>query len=434
MIRLELLVISILLSCTLSCAGNKKSGSEKPQGKELDFNKIFRISGKSEAIIQKDIDLSGGVCKIPNGVTLRLYGGIVRNGTLVGADTRVYYSGKAFENVTIKGTWNVDTIRSSMFNDLNKVNSLKNVFALCSPRVNNTLIIAEGDYWVAVKKNGEICLPLCSNTELVLKGTIRLKPNEFRRNDIIRATGSNITIRGKGKIIGDKDEHLGTDGQWGMGIRFHDAHHSSVKDLIISNCWGDCIYVGGNSTDVEIQDCKLNNARRQGISVTKADCVTIKDCLITNVGGSNPQYAVDIEPNVGDTVDHIRIENIEVRDCEGGLLVTKGKKSIAQKTIGSVEIRNCIVSAKSKYPIRLNKATNATIENCVVYSTNSTTAITSTDINDLVVCNNTIYVKKELLPTIKNSIKKIAGKTVPETIELIRVRKQEINDNKIIEQ
>ena len=50
MIRLELLVISILLSCTLSCAGNKKSGSEKPQGKELDFNKIFRISGKSEAI------------------------------------------------------------------------------------------------------------------------------------------------------------------------------------------------------------------------------------------------------------------------------------------------------------------------------------------------------------------------------------------------
>ena len=156
--------------------------------------------------------------------------------------------------------------------------------------------------------------------------------------------------------------------------------------------------------------------------------------MITNVGGSNPQYAVDIEPNVGDTVDHIRIENIEVRDCEGGLLVTKGKKSIAQKTIGSVEIRNCIVSAKSKYPIRLNKATNATIENCVVYSTNSTTAITSTDINDLVVCNNTIYVKKELLPTIKNSIKKIAGKTVPETIELIRVRKQEINDNKIIEQ
>lgn len=433
--RMRTILFSVLtlFSCLVSCAEGKNSGTT-PQNNQIDFNDIFRISKKSEVVIQNDVDLGGRICKVPKGIKLRFAGGVVKNGTLVGAKTKILYSDKAFDKVTIKGTWRVDTIRSTIFKDLRGENSLKNVFALCSPDVKNTLIITKGDHSVSVKKNGEICLLLCANTELVLDGTIRLIPNNFRRCDIIRATGSNITISGNGRIIGDKDEHLGTDGQWGMGIRFHDAHQSIVKDLNISNCWGDCIYVGGNSTDIVIQNCKLDNSRRQGISVTKADDVTIKDCVITNVGGSNPQYAIDIEPNAGDTVDHIKIENVIVRDCEGGLLVTKGKKNLDKKTIGTVDIRNCTVSAKSKYPIRLNKAVNASIENCIVYSTNGKTAITSTDIDNLVVCNNTIYVNKQFISSLKNGIKKIVGKDVPQPFGQIRVKKQRMENNRIIEQ
>jgi parallel beta-helix repeat protein len=283
------------------------------------------------------------------------------------------------------------------------------------------------------QKNADVCLAVPSNSTLIINGTVRLKPNYYPRCDIIRAKGNNIKISGSGSIVGDKHTHLGTDGEWGMGIRFHGAINSSVRDLTIKDCWGDCIYVGGNSKNVLIEKCKLDHGRRQGISVTKADSVTIKNCKISNVGGTNPQYAIDLEPNPNDTVNHILIENVEVANCEGGFMATIGKKNVEKKNIGKVQIKNCNVSALSNYPIRMTSCESLSVEDCIINAKNENSAIFTKNTRSVVVRNNLINVKQEILLSVKNTVKEVIGKKGFVPINVIQAEKQEIRDNKIVE-
>ena len=175
---------------------------------------------------------------------------------------------------------------------------------------NGTLVISKGDYLLRVKKEKGTCLIVGDNTELVIDGTLRLSPNGFKSYDMIRVVGSNVKIRGKGKILGDRFKHLGNEGEWGMGINFQNASHATLSGLTIKDCWGDCVYVGKKSTDILIKDCLLDNSRRQGVSVTFADSVTIRNCKITNISGTYPQYGIDIEPNKKCSVDNVLIENV----------------------------------------------------------------------------------------------------------------------------
>ena len=176
---------------------------------------------------------------------------------------------------------------------------------------NGTLVIAEGSYRLQVKKEGGACLRIGDNTEVVINGRLALAPNCFKSCDMIRIVGSHVKIHGKGCVMGDRLTHTGSEGEWGMGINFQRASHATLSGLTIKDCWGDCVYVGKKSTDILIKDCLLDNSRRQGVSVTFADSVTIRNCKITNISGTYPQYGIDIEPNKKCSVDNVLIENVE---------------------------------------------------------------------------------------------------------------------------
>lgn len=384
-------------------------------------------------VVSKDVDLHGAIINLPEGFTLEIKDCKIMNGTLVGNQTKVSCSGKVFDHVHLNGTWNVSEIRTSMFVDLSYENALKDVLALAHPNVQNTIVIEKGDYQVTAHKNADVCLIVPSNSTLIIQGSIRLQPNAFQRCDIVRAKGNNIIISGNGSIIGDKHTHLGTTGEWGMGLRFHRAINASVSGLTIKDCWGDCIYVGGNSKNVLIDKCILDHGRRQGISVTKADSVTIKNCKISNVSGTKPEYAIDLEPNANDTVNHILIENVEVADCEGGFLATIGKKNVEKKNIGKVQIRNCKISARSGYPIGMKSCESLTVEDCIINTKNENSAIYTKNTRSVVVRNNVINVKKEILLSVKNTVKEVVGKKNFVPINVIRAEKQEIKNNKIVE-
>lgn len=393
---------------------------------------IGKIKNKN-IVVTTDVNLNGSVVNLPQGYTLDIKNGKIKNGTLVGNQTKVLCSDKVFDHVHFKGIWIVPEISTSMFVDLSYYNSLKDVLALAHPTVKNTIIIEKGDYQVAARKNADVCLAIPSNTSLIINGTIRLKPNNYQRCDIVRVKGNNIKISGNGCIVGDKHTHLGTEGEWGMGIRFHGATNSSVRDLTIKDCWGDCIYVGGNSNNILIEKCKLDHGRRQGVSVTKADGVAIRNCRISNVSGTSPEYAIDLEPNANNNVDNIEIENVEVVNCEGGFLATIGKKNVEKKRIGKISIRNCKLNALSKYPLLMKNCEYVSIENCTINATNEKAAICSSDVHSLVVKDNTINVEKSLANNLKNAVKKVVRKNVQQSIEVIRVRQQDIRNNRIIE-
>lgn len=398
----------------------------------LSYTKLGRVVG-NEVVVEHDVDLEGKTCKLPKGFLLRIQNGIIKNGILLGNQTKLSCKSIAFENISIKGSWNVPWISTSFFADLGKVNSLKNVFALANPDVKNTIIIEKGEYLVKAFKDADVCLSLTDNTDLFLYGTIRIASNNFKRYNILQAGGNNISIDGKGTIIGDRNSHKGLEGEWGMGVNVRGAKNVTIKNLTIRECWGDCIYIGGNSKNTRIEDCILDNSRRQGISITKADGVDIRNCTISNIHGTNPQYAIDVEPNENCIVDHILIDNIDVINCEGGIRATVGKKGIGNARIGRVEILNCHVSAKSRFPIHLNRCEQGIVKGCVIDTSNDNPALFAAYVDGLIAENNTVNVEKQILPSIKNVVNEIVGKGKYTTIRLVKTSSKNVKDNKIIE-
>ena len=382
-------------------------------GDTISYTRLGHVDGTS-LIVDKDVNMHGGLTKLPMGITLHFKGGMICNGALEGCDTEIEGRGTIFDKVKIKGCWNVPKISTKMFADLSYVNALRDVVALASPKVKNSITIEEGDYWMKSEKKGDVGLLLCSHTELVLKGTIRLVPNGYKSYYIVRAKGENVRIGGGGAIIGDKPTHTGTTGEWGMGIDLRGTVNATIKGLTIKDCWGDCIYVSGRSKNVLIEGCTLDNGRRQGISVTNADGVTIRDCVISNVSGTNPQFAIDIEPNRRDSVNDIHIENVTVRNCEGGILVTRGKPQDGAKTpwIGAVSITNCQVASKSKRPVSIKRCEEVKIEKCSLNAQNGRSAIFVTETEKAIVRNNKVSIDGNIIKKVINNAKNIVSKNV----------------------
>ena len=386
-------------------------------------------------IIDKDVDLKDNVCKIPHNKTLVFKGGIIKNGILHGNMTKIECKGKAFDKVTIKGIWDVPEISTKLFANLNYENSLRDVVALANPKVKNRIVIEKGEYIVRAKEKGKVCVPLCSNSELILKGTIRLEPNNYKHYYIIQAKGENINIKGDGTIIGDKRTHTGTEGEWGMGVDLRGAINTTVTGLKIKDCWGDCIYVGGNSRNVLIEKCKLDHGRRQGISVTKANGVIIKNCTITNVGGTAPEYAIDIEPNKCDSVDNILIENVTVKDCEGGILVTRPmSKKLGNRgmRIGSVNIKNCNIKCNKKYPVRIKGCEKIEIFKCSLYAPDGLQPISITYSGEAMVHNNSLSYYYDMLDKATNELRDLVGKGKKFPIDIRKTGKQSVKNNRMI--
>ena len=298
---------------------------------------------------------------------------------------------------------------------------------------NGMLVITDGNYLLRMKEEGGACLKIGDNTELVIDGTLQLAPNGFKSCDIIRVVGSNVKISGKGSIVGDRSKHTGHEGEWGMGIRLDGSRNVTISGLTISDCWGDCIYIGGGSKNTQISNCQLRGSRRQGISITKADGVFINNCKIANISGTNPQYGIDIEPNKKCSVNNTFIENVEVTNCEGGIRAILPNKGIGNAMIGRVEIRNCQVSAKTRYAIHLNRCQRAIVEACTISSTNERSSVYANYIDTLRICDNTLKVEVQLLSSMKNKARRLVGKEAYSTIRTVHSGDKVIENNKIIE-
>lgn len=258
---------------------------------------------------------------------------------------------------------------------------------------NGTLVISEGNYLLQVNKEGGVCLKIGDNTELVIEGALQLAPNKFKSYDMIRVVGNHVKIHGKGSITGDRYAHLSRKGEWGMGIHLDGASHVTVSGLTIADCWGDCIYIGGDSKNIEISDCHLRGSRRQGVSIVKADSVTISNCRIADISGTNPQYAIDIEPNKKCVVDNVLIENVTVTGCEGGFRAIIGKEEFGNARIGKVEIRNCNVMAKSRHTIHFAGCEQGEVADCIIETRKGEKPILSRKVGHVSNKNNKVIYK-----------------------------------------
>ena len=128
------------------------------------------------------------------------------------------------------------------------------------------------------------------------------------------------------KLIGDKDTHLGSTGEWGYGMAVVACRNGVVFEPNISDCWGDGIYIGqeywnGNGVEIIPKNIKIirpiiKNVRRNGIALCAGEEILIDAPYVDGVSGVAPEACIDIEPEEADgALAQSHLKKVVIRDA-----------------------------------------------------------------------------------------------------------------------
>lgn len=190
--------------------------------------------------------------------------------------------------------------------------------------------------------DAEVGLQLKSNLRILLSpnAVIKAKPTANGTYNIFNGVDvQNVTIIG-GVIEGDRDEHLGSTGEHGMGINLKGVTRVHVEGTRIRDCWGDGIYIGSSaaqrySKDVTLKDVEIFNCRRQGISVISVKGLRVIRPNIHDINGTSPESGIDLEPNGADEfMEGVRITDPITENCAAyGITVNFGQLAGSGKAV-----------------------------------------------------------------------------------------------------
>jgi len=210
------------------------------------------------------------------------------------------------------------------------------------PNDGGTIYVPAGAYVIDPTRN----VKLRSRMHLSMATGARLlaKANAAPRAYVLLAEElEDVEISG-GRIIGDRDSHLGTTGEWGHGIRIRGCSGVTIRNIHISRCWGDGISAGGikhpgepsrPGRDYVFEKVVCTENRRQGLTIGSSRRVRISNCEFSSTGGIPPGAGIDIEPDT-DVASDIVIENCLVRG-------NRGPGISLYKRAADVTIRSCTI-------------------------------------------------------------------------------------------
>jgi|GEM_PF-4532759 len=206
----------------------------------------------------------------------------------------------------------------------------------------NKIKFVPGTYMIQCKWNNRFIQPtdgilVPSGLTLDLTGsTFSIEPNGYAAYCVFAiVNSSNITIKG-GTIIGDVGKHKYTASkdspthEWGFGIIVSAGTDVTIKGVTIKKTTGDGIILEGSydyirnggreSSNVRITGCDISDCRRQGISVVGAVNSEIDNNKIYNISGTDPQYGIDVEPELDYSVTGLKIHSNTIYGCSGGAI------------------------------------------------------------------------------------------------------------------
>lgn len=171
----------------------------------------------------------------------------------------------------------------------------------------------------------DVGLKIPSNRQIIMNSDAIIKKtatnlnsyNIFDVQDVEK-----IHISG-GTIVGDRDSHTGTSGEWGMGIALRGTKDVVVQGTRIEKCWGDGVYIGASTKknyceNTLIDKISVDKCRRNGISVISVKGLKIVTPIIRDIGGTAPGDGIDIEPNFNtEFLEDITINGIKTERCDG---------------------------------------------------------------------------------------------------------------------
>ena len=143
------------------------------------------------------------------------------------------------------------------------------------------------------------------------------------------------------------------DSEYRHSISIRQCSNISIKGLILDESGGDGMHIGseglGINNNIFIEDVKFINHYRQGLSITSAQNLTVKNCYFANTQGTLPEAGIDIEPDLPTQ----SIVNVKIQNCA---FENNGWAGIALALINlnttstpvSIEITNCYFKRNGK--------------------------------------------------------------------------------------
>ena len=182
-----------------------------------------------------------------------------------------------------------------------------------------TVLIPDGTYMVNAVAQSSMGIILGNDMTMSLSSGAVLQaiPNSSETYAILALYGiSNVNIIG-GTLLGERNAHTGTDGEWGMGLSIDSSNQVVVQGVIAKECWGDGFYVTGLCTNVTLCSVTSDHNRRQGLSITSVNGMSVRNSIFKNTMGTPPEAGIDVEPNNGDTVNNVLITGCTLTDNAG---------------------------------------------------------------------------------------------------------------------
>lgn len=207
------------------------------------------------------------------------------------------------------------------------------------PSTGGTVYVPAGTYLVDATRT----IRLRSRMHLKLDPGAKLlaKANSADRYYVVNAYKvSDVEISG-GQIVGERDRHIGSSGQWGHCVGVRGCKRVTVRDVRLSKGWGDGISIGaanGSTTilseDVVVANIVSTGNRRQAVTIGRSRNVKVYDSELSYTKGIKPGCGIDIEPDPFGTsiTDTVRIENCWIHHNQGcGIQVYKTVKNVVIK-------------------------------------------------------------------------------------------------------
>lgn len=183
---------------------------------------------------------------------------------------------------------------------------------------------------------------------------------------------NNIHLFGNSTIIGDKDNHLGNTGEWGMCIGIIGCKNVTIEDLILTKGWGDGLYIdnGLNSNfitnNVLIKNVKALNNSRNGLSIIGGENIEVSGGEYSYSDRTAPMCGIDVEPNAENS-RYKTCKSISIHDA-----VLKNNKTGAILCVGinpnmDVYVHDCKAINSGYHANNRNSKNNFVFENIELY-------------------------------------------------------------------
>lgn len=237
------------------------------------------------------------------------------------------------------------------------------------PTNGGEIVVGPGDYMVDTTRS----IRLRTGVTLTLEdgATLRALPTERGSYAIIRiANARNVAIKG-GTILGERGQHRGTTGEWGMGVDIRGSHDVTLDGLRVEACWGDGVYVGttneqdsGGCSGVTLVNVVAQGNRRQGLSIVACKGAVIRNCTFSNTQGTAPAAGIDLEPNANLSVSDIQIIDCTAENNQGdGIQIYAGAEGA---TVTRCSIKGGTLKGNRRYGASIVGGTNCDIDGTAI--------------------------------------------------------------------